>query len=148
MSVKGGPGIFQHQQQQGESFKALFNNFNVYTGVFSEHWSSYAPGCSVFYTTVDASGSHCDSFFVLDVPQRFYWWQKKALWWLSIIFHRDWDGTHFFFILFTTANDKRYLTLYKLVISITIIVIIINKWYATISGVADENIDDAGSLHK
>ena len=54
----------------------------------------------------------------------------------------------FFFIIFTTANDKRYLTLYKLVISITIIVIIINKWYATISGVADENIDDAGSLHK
>ena len=68
---------------------------------------------------------------------------KKALWWLSIIFHRDW----YFFILFSTANDKRYLTLYKLVISITIIIIIINKLYATISGVADENIDDVGNLH-
>ena len=53
-----------------------------------------------------------------------------------------------FFILFSTANDKRYLTLYKLVISITIIIIIINKLYATISGVADENIDDVGNLHK
>ena len=70
---------------------------------------------------------------------------KKALWWLSIIFHRDWYV--FFFILFTAANDKRYLTLYKLVISITII-IIINKWYTLISGVADENIDDVGNLHK
>ena len=70
---------------------------------------------------------------------------KKALWWLSIIFHRDW---YVFFILFTAANDKRYLTLYKLVISITIISIIINKLYATISGVADENIDDVGNLHK
>ena len=46
----------------------------------------------------------------------------------------------FFLILFTAANDKRYLTLYKLVISITIIIIIINKGYATIRGVADENI--------
>ena len=71
--------------------------------------------------------------------------KKKALWWLSIIFHRDWYG---FFILFTAANDKRYLTLYKLVISITIIIIIINKWYATVRGVADENIDDVGNLHK
>ena len=53
-----------------------------------------------------------------------------------------------FFIHFTAANDKRYLTLYKLVISITIIIIIINKWYATIRGVADENIDDVGNLHK
>ena len=26
--------------------------------------------------------------------------------------------------------------------------IIINKLYATISGVADENIDDVGNLHK
>ena len=71
---------------------------------------------------------------------------KKALWWLSIIFHRDWYG--FFFILFTAANDKRYLTLYKLVIGITIISIIINKLYAAISRVADENIDDVGNLHK
>ena len=71
---------------------------------------------------------------------------KKALWWLSIIFHWDWYG--FFLILFTAANDKRYLTVYKLVISITIIITIINKWYATISGVADENIDDVGNLHK
>ena len=71
---------------------------------------------------------------------------KKALWWLSIIFHRDWYG--FFFILFMAAYDNRYLTLYKLVISITIIIIIINKWYATISRVADENIDDVGNLHK
>ena len=54
----------------------------------------------------------------------------------------------FSFILFTAANDKRYLTLYKLVISITIIIIIINKWHATISGVAAENIDDVGNLHK
>ena len=61
-----------------------------------------------------------------------------------IIFHRDW----YFFILFTAATDKRYLTLYKLVISITIIIIIINKWHATISGVADENIGDVGNLHK
>ena len=54
-----------------------------------------------------------------------------------------------FFIRFTAANDKRYLTLYKLVISITIIIIIIiNKIYATISGVADENIDYVGNLHK
>ena len=53
-----------------------------------------------------------------------------------------------FFILFTAAYDKRYLTLYKLVISITIISIIINKLYASISGVADENIDDVGNLHK
>ena len=53
----------------------------------------------------------------------------------------------FFFILFTAAYDKRYLTLYKLVISITIIIIIINKWYATISTVADENIDEVGNLH-
>ena len=57
-----------------------------------------------------------------------------------------------FCIRFTAANDKRYLTLYKLVISITIIIIIIiiiiNTWYATISGVADENIDDVGNLHK
>ena len=53
----------------------------------------------------------------------------------------------YFFILFTAANDKRYLTLYKLVFSITIIIIIIiNKWYAR--GVADENIDDVGNLHK
>ena len=70
---------------------------------------------------------------------------KKALWWLSIIFHRDWYD---FFIIFSTANEKRYLTLYKLVISITIIIIIINELYATISGVADENIDDVGNLHK
>ena len=56
--------------------------------------------------------------------------------------------TDIFFILFSTANDKRYLTLYKLVISITIIIIIINKLYAKISGVADENIDDVGNLHK
>ena len=54
----------------------------------------------------------------------------------------------FVFILFTAANDKRYLTLYKLVISFTIVVIIINKLYATISVVADENIDDVGNLHK
>ena len=54
----------------------------------------------------------------------------------------------FSFILFTAANDKGYLTLYKLVISITIIIIIINKWHATISGVAAENIDDVGNLHK
>ena len=54
----------------------------------------------------------------------------------------------FSFILFTAANDKRYLTLYKLVISITIIIIIINKWHATISGVAAENIDDVVNLHK
>ena len=61
-------------------------------------------------------------------------------------FHRDW---YFFLFFFTAANDKRYSTLYKLVISITIIIIIIiNKWYATISGVADENIDDVGNLHK
>ena len=93
---------------------------------------------------------------------------KKALWWLSIIFHRDWYVffiifstandkcylmlyklvTDIFFILLSTANDKRYLTLYKLVISITIIIIIINKLYATISGVTDENIDDVGNLHK
>ena len=70
---------------------------------------------------------------------------KKALWWLSIIFHRDW---YVFLILFTAANDKRYLMLYKLVISMNIISIIINKLYATISGVADENIDDVGNLHK
>ena len=38
--------------------------------------------------------------------------------------------------------------LYKLVISITIIITIINKWYATINGVADENMDDVGNLHK
>ena len=72
---------------------------------------------------------------------------KKALWWLSIIFHRDWYG-FFFLIIFTAANDKRYLTLYKLVIDITIISIIINKLYATISGVAVENIDDVKNLHK
>ena len=53
-----------------------------------------------------------------------------------------------FFILFTAANDKRYLTLYKLVISVTIIIIIINTWYATINGAADENIDDVINLHK
>ena len=54
-----------------------------------------------------------------------------------------------FFILFTAANDNRYLTLYKLVISITIISIIINELYAIISGVADENKDDVvGNLHK
>ena len=70
---------------------------------------------------------------------------KKALWWLSIIFHRD---LYVVFILFTAANDKRYLTLYKLVISIISSSIIINKLYATISGVADENIDDVGNLHK
>ena len=29
-----------------------------------------------------------------------------------------------------------------------IIVIIINEWYATISGVVDENIDDVGNLHE
>ena len=74
---------------------------------------------------------------------------KKALWWLGIISHRDW---YVFFILFTAANDKRYLTLYKLVISITIIIIIIiiiiNKLYATVSEVADGNIDAVGNLHK
>ena len=67
-------------------------------------------------------------------------------------------GYHFpprlicFFFLFTAANDKRYLTLYKLVISthitIIIIIIIINKLYATVSDVADENIDAVGNLHK
>ena len=46
------------------------------------------------------------------------------------------------------ANDKCYLTLYKLVISIAIIIIIINKLYATINWVADENIDDVGNWHK
>ena len=71
---------------------------------------------------------------------------KKALWWLSIIFHRDWYVC--FLIIFTAANDKRHLTLYKLVISFTIVVIIIKKLYATISVVADENIDDVGNLHK
>ena len=70
---------------------------------------------------------------------------KKALWWLNIIFHRDW---YVFFILFTAANDERYLTLYKQVISVTLIIIIINKWHATISGVADENIDDVRKLHE
>ena len=46
---------------------------------FSEHWYSYAPGCSVFYTTVDASGSHCGSFSVLDGLERLYWWQKGTV---------------------------------------------------------------------
>ena len=111
---------------------------------FSEHWYSHAPGCSAFYTTVDASGSYCDSFFVLGGLERFYWWQRRHCDdWVSFSTEID-----MFFILFTDANDKRYLTLYKLVISITIIIIIINKWYATISGVADENIDDVGNLHK
>ena len=107
---------------------------------------SYVPECSAFYTTVDASGSFCDSFSVLDgletLLERFYWWQRRQC--------DDWVSfsteTDMFFILFTSANDKRYLTLYKLVISITISSIIINKSYATISGVADENIDDVGNL--
>ena len=73
---------------------------------------------------------------------------KKALWWLGIIFHRDWYGFFCIIILFTAANDKRNLTFYKLVISVTIIIIIINTWYATINGAADENIDDVRNLHK
>ena len=39
---------------------------------FNEHRYSFAPGCSVFYTTVDASGSHCGSFAVLDGLERLY----------------------------------------------------------------------------
>ena len=96
---------------------------------FSEQWYSYAPGCSAFYdTTVDASGSYCDSFSVLDGLERFYWWQRRHCddW---VLFSTETDMG--FYILFTAANDKRYLTLYKLVISSTIIIIIINKWNAT-----------------
>ena len=116
----GGAGIFQHQQQK----------------------------CSAFYTTVGASGSYCDSFCVFDRHECFYWWQRRHC--------DDWVSfsteTDMFFFLFTAANDKRYLTLYKLVISthitIFIIIIIINKLYATVSDVADENIDAVGNLHK
>ena len=145
MLIRGGPGIFQPKHQKGMVLR-LFLILSTYILVcFSEHWYSYAPGCSAFYmTTVDASRSYCDSFSVLDGLERFNCLTKKALWWLSTIFHRDW---YVFFILFTAANDKRYLALYKLVISNTIIIIIINTWYATISGVADENIDDVGNLH-
>ena len=85
------------------------------------------------------------SLYWLDGLERFYWWQRRHCDdWVSFSTETD----MFFLILFTAANDKRYLTLYKLVISITIISIIINKLYATISGVADENIDDVENLHK
>ena len=91
---------------------------------------------------------------LVTVTVSLYWIAKKA-------FTDDKEGTvmteyhfpprlicFFFFILFTAANDKRYLTLYKLVISVTIIIIIINTWYATINGAADENINDVRNLHK
>ena len=145
MSVKGDPGIIQPQHQKGSVLRLFLIISTCLLVCFSsEHWSSYAPGCSVFYTTVDASGSHCDSFSVLDGPEHLLMTKEGNV----ITEYHFPPRLIYVFILFTTANDKRYLTLYKLVISITIIISIINKWYATISGMADENIDDAGNLHK
>ena len=84
----GGHGIFQHQHQKGIRLFVILSTY--FLVCFSEHWYSYAPGCSAFYTTVDASRSYCDSFSVLDGLECFYCMTKKALWWLSTIFHRDW----------------------------------------------------------
>ena len=146
MLIKGALEYSSPSTRRGRALR-LFSTLSTYILVcFSEHWytCSYAAGCSAFYTTVDASGSYCDSFSVMDGLERFCWWQRRHC--------DDWVSfsteTDMLFFLFMAANDKRYLTLYKLVISITIIIIIINKWYATISGVADENIDDVGNLHK
>ena len=79
----------------------------------------------------------CDSLSVLDGARTPLLMIKKALWWLSFIFHRNWSWG---FIIFTAANDKRYVTSYQQVISIIIviiiiIIIIINKWCATINGI-------------
>ena len=78
-----------------------------------------------FYTTVDAGGSYCDSFSVSHSLM-----SKKTLWWLSFILHKDW---YWGYIIFTGANDKRYLVSYKVVIGI--IIIIISKRCATINGI-------------
>ena len=110
MLVKGSPGIFQPQPQM------------CILVCFSEHCYRLCPGCSVSYTTVNAGG--CVTVYL-------YWMG------LSFIFHRNWSWG---FIIFTAANDKRYVTSYQLVISIIIviiiiIIIIINKWCATINGI-------------
>ena len=80
--------------------------------------------------TVDASGSYCDSFCVFDRLERFYWWQRR---------HCD-DWVSFF-----TETD---VFLFFSQLPIIIIIIIINKLYATVSEVADGNIDTVGNLHK
>ena len=145
MLIKGALEYSNPSTRRGRVLKLFFILSTYILVYFSEHWYSHVSGCYAFYTTVDASGSYCDSFSVLEGLERFYWWQRRHCDdWVS--FSTEIDMV--FFILFTAASDKRYLTFYKLVISITIIIIIINKWYATISGVGDENIDDVGNLHK
>ena len=143
---KRGPWNIPAPAPEGESFKALLiispfvlvclANTDLVTS--QDVLCFTRPSMQAVVTVIVSLYWMCQKAFTDD---------KKALWSLSIIFHRDWD-VFFIIIIFTVANDKRYSTLSKLVISITIIVIIVNKWYATISGVADENIDDAGNLHK
>ena len=125
---KMGPGILQPQHMEGVMFKALFIHSTCILVCFSEHWYIYTQGYSVFYTTADAGGSQC--FSVLDGLKRLYWWQRMYCDDLvSFCSKTDISGL----CCFTAAYEKRYSTLYKLVIGV--IIIIIKKWCAMLSSI-------------
>ena len=83
--------------RRGRVLRLLFILSTYILVCFSEHGYSYVPGCSAFYTTVDASGSYCDRLeLCVGWARTLLLMTKKALRWLSIIFHRDWYGFLFF----------------------------------------------------